>query len=274
MGSTSRPAYSQLRSGQRISLVDASPLPAPMAIYVEPTNICNFKCVYCPESFPDFEERTGGLHRLDLAAFERVAGQIVELGRLKVLNFYMMGEPLANRALPDSIRTAVELGVADRTSLTTNATLLDERSADRLIESGLNYLRVSIYGGTEEAHARRTGSRIKLARIVENVRAFRARRETRGATSPVVYVKMIDSGDSVENEGAPGLGGGAASRVPPHAPAGRAGTAAGMRPVHLSLYDAGQPRRAVAGDLPGALQRKAGRRMNRRLAALDRNARC
>ena len=57
--------YSRLRQARRIDLVEMSPLPAPMAIYLEPTNICNFRCVYCPESFDDFKERTGGLHRLD-----------------------------------------------------------------------------------------------------------------------------------------------------------------------------------------------------------------
>jgi len=121
--------YSELRRGTRISLVDGSPLPAPMAVYLEPTNICNFKCVYCPESFADFEERSGGLHRLDMTGFDSIARQILQLGQLKVLNFYMMGEPLVNRALPEMIQRAVELHVSERTALTTNATLLDSRVA-------------------------------------------------------------------------------------------------------------------------------------------------
>jgi MoaA/NifB/PqqE/SkfB family radical SAM enzyme len=179
--------------------VDGSPLPAPMSVYLEPTNICNFKCVYCPESFPDFEERSGGLHRLDMTGFDSVARQILEMGRLKVLNFYMMGEPLVNRALPEMIQRAVELGVSERTALTTNATLLDSRVASRLVASGLDYLRVSIYGGTEEASTRRTGSRIKLSRIVDNVRAFRDLRNNEGRNSPFIYVKMIDSGSLDEN---------------------------------------------------------------------------
>jgi MoaA/NifB/PqqE/SkfB family radical SAM enzyme len=192
--------YSRLRQGQRIDLAEMSPLPAPMAIYMEPTNICNFRCVYCPESFADFKERSGGLHRLDAAAFASVLDQIAALGRLKVLHFYMMGEPFVNRALPDFIRAAVDRSVADRTCVTTNATLLNAEVIDRVLASGLDYLRISIYGGTEEAFARRTQTpSIKLSRVVANVAALRRRRDELGATTPSIYVKMIDTGDPGEN---------------------------------------------------------------------------
>jgi MoaA/NifB/PqqE/SkfB family radical SAM enzyme len=196
---TSDALYSQLRKGNRIELADASPLPAPMAIYLEPTNICNFKCVYCPESCPDYKERTGGLHRLDAAGFSAVMDQILALGRLKVLHFYMMGEPFVNRALPDFIRMASDRRVADRTCVTTNATLIDAKTTDRILASGLDYLRVSIYGGTEETFARRTGSPFKLQRIVNNVAAFRRTRDERGLAKPFIYVKMIETGDDAED---------------------------------------------------------------------------
>ena len=196
----SDPPYSQLRQGNRISLVDASPLPGPMAIYMEPTNICNFKCVYCPESFPDFKERSGGLHRLDATGFAAIADQILALGPLKVLHFYMMGEPFVNRALPDFVRQAVDRRVAARTCVTTNATLLDAKTIDRILESGLDYLRVSVYGATQETFARRTGTAdMKLSRIVSNVAALRQRRDERGLDKPFIYVKMIDTRDEREN---------------------------------------------------------------------------
>jgi len=48
--------YAQLKTGPRISLADQVPLRGPLSIFVEPTNICNFKCVFCPESFSNYEE--------------------------------------------------------------------------------------------------------------------------------------------------------------------------------------------------------------------------
>jgi MoaA/NifB/PqqE/SkfB family radical SAM enzyme len=193
-----RVAYSQLRSAPRLSLRDAAPLPAPFTIYVEATNICNYRCVYCPESFDNFEERSGGQFRMDLSAFERVAGQIADMGGVKTLNLYMMGEPFVNRNMPDFIRIAREKKIAGRIVVTSNASLLNEAVARRVIDAGLDYLRVSVYGGAPEAQARRTQSKIPLDRVWRNVRAFRDMRDALAGRTHV-YVKMIDSGDAVEN---------------------------------------------------------------------------
>lgn len=191
-------AYSQLRQAPRRSLADLAPLPAPLTLFIEPTNICNFRCVYCPESFDAFEERSGGLHRMDLATFERVADQIADLGRVKSLNFYMMGEPFVNRSLPDFVRVARDKAIADRITITCNGSLLTEDASRRVIEAGLDYLRVSIYGGDAAAQARRTQSRVPLDRIVENVARFRRLRDEMAGRA-LLYVKMIDTRDPDEN---------------------------------------------------------------------------
>jgi radical SAM protein with 4Fe4S-binding SPASM domain len=194
-------AYSKLRQdpAKRISLVDASPLPHPLTIFVEPTNVCNFKCSYCPESFTDYGERAGGLFRLGVPDFERICDQILELGPLKTLNLYMMGEPFVNRNLPDLIAMAKDKGVADRVVVTSNGTLIDAAMAERVVASKLDYLRISIYGATQERMTSVTASKIPLDRVVANVRRVRELREQGGSKAPFVYVKMIDSGDPVEN---------------------------------------------------------------------------
>ena len=46
--------YSDLRKTSRIDLVAHSPLPVPLTIYVEPTNICNFRCVLLPRVISGF----------------------------------------------------------------------------------------------------------------------------------------------------------------------------------------------------------------------------
>jgi len=192
-------SYSRLRQAPRQSLRNAAPLPAPLTLFIEPTNICNFKCVYCPESFYDFEDRSGGLHRMDLAAFDKLADQVLDLGRVKSLNLYMMGEPFVNRALPDFIRIARRKDIAERISITTNATLLKEDISRQTIEAGLDYLRVSIYGGDSDSYARKTQGKIGLDRVVENVTRFRRLRDEMGGRT-FVYVKMIDSGSAEENQ--------------------------------------------------------------------------
>ena len=195
-------AYSMLRQNRvgRLNLAAASPLPHPFTIYVEPTNVCNFKCSYCPESFPDFAERTGGLFRLGVPDFERICDQILELGRLKTLNLYMMGEPFVNRGLPDLVAIAKRKGVAERVVVTSNGTLIDAAMAERIVESQLDYLRISVYGATQERMTGVTASLIPLDRVVANVERVRALRDGHEAKRPFVYVKMIDLGDPSENQ--------------------------------------------------------------------------
>jgi radical SAM protein with 4Fe4S-binding SPASM domain len=193
-----RVSYSELRRAPRTLLRDAVPLKAPFTIYVEPTNICNFKCVYCPESFEDFEQRSGGLSRMEIKDFERVSDQIKAMGGVKTLNFYMMGEPLVNRDLPAFVEIAQRKKIADRVILTTNASLLSEETSRRLLDARLDYLRVSVYGGTAQTYASRTQSKVPLDRVARNVSKFQELRNETGARC-FTYAKMIDSGDPVEN---------------------------------------------------------------------------
>jgi radical SAM protein with 4Fe4S-binding SPASM domain len=192
--------YSKLRDFGRPSLAPLLPLALPMGMFIEPTNSCNFKCRFCPESFSDYEERVGGPARMDFAFFEKIVGQIKELGRLKVLRFYMLGEPLLHPDLVRMVALAVREGITERTELTTNATALTAEKSRQLLESGLDYLRISIYAADQERNERVTQSKIPIRRIFENVKTFRELRDKAGRTAPFLYVKMIDSFSEAENQ--------------------------------------------------------------------------
>lgn len=191
--------YSELRAEKRIDLMEHSPLLTPLSVYIEPTNICNFKCLYCPESFANFKERSGGLYKLSQDDFEKIVQEIKSIGKVKTINFYMMGEPFANQKLCDFIRMAKEYELAERLIVTSNGSLLRPKLYDLLANSGLDYLRISIYGGNEESHRKRTNSLIKLNEILDNVLGFKLYRDSVRSEFPRIYIKMIDSLDEVEN---------------------------------------------------------------------------
>ena len=144
--------YSQLRQQKRQPLSEIIPLKGPFTIYLEPTNICNFKCVFCPESFSDYEEKSGGLHQMSYEDFVHIADQIKRMGTVKTLNFYMMGEPFVNKQLIQFIAYAKQQNIAERVIVTTNGSLLTESKYNDIIHSGLDYLRVSIYGASDDTH--------------------------------------------------------------------------------------------------------------------------
>lgn len=191
--------YSTLRQKARLDLCEAVPLNGPLAVYIEPTNICNFKCVFCPESFKNFEEKSGGFFRLSLSDFEKIADQLALLGSVKTVNFYMMGEPFANSNLLQFTKIAKERGIGERVIVTTNGSLLREKIHADICNSGIDFLRVSIYGANQRTHLQHTQSRVALAKIQENVRKLKTFRDTHGFRTPHIYTKMIRSLDEVEN---------------------------------------------------------------------------
>ena len=188
-----------MRKQPRQDLAESVPLSAPFTLYVEPTNKCNFSCSFCPESLDNFFELSGGRHTLSLAEFERIVSQLMDFKvRLKVLNFYMMGEPLINRALPDMIRVARASDVAERIIVTSNGSLLRGTVAKRLVEYPPDFLRISIYGATESAHSKTTKASIGLDVIKANLAAFMTDRGARNL--PYIYVKMIDQGPAANSQ--------------------------------------------------------------------------
>lgn len=201
MSSTSPPAtpYSSLRILGRINLAEAVPLAGPLTIYLEPTNICNFKCVYCPESFDNYKELAGGHFQLSLEDFKAVAKQIKDLGTVKTLNFYMMGEPFVNKQLTQFISLAKSEAIADKVIVTSNGTLVKPAIYQDICDSQLDYLRISIYGGNENSHATNTQSSFRLSRIKDNILGLKQFRDERGQKHPFIYIKMIESPNADDN---------------------------------------------------------------------------
>jgi len=108
---------------------------------------------------------------------------------------------------------AKEMGVADRVIVTSNATLMDAGMAAKIIDSGLDYIRFSIYGTDQAEMEAVTGSKIQLGKIVDNIRMLRELRDGRGARAPFIYVKLIDNGDVARNDRFTQIFGGLADQV-------------------------------------------------------------
>lgn len=170
----------------RIDLAAAIPLEAPLALFIEPTNICNFKCPICPEALPDFQERAGYYEHMSPELWKKVLESLRQWPKTKVIRFYLEGEPLLNSNLPTMIADVHEL--TERTVVTTNGSLLSKRARE-IIAAGLSYLRVSIYGTNMIEQYVNTGSRVTLESIHDQMLTFM---ELRGsAPRPYVQAELV-----------------------------------------------------------------------------------
>lgn len=189
--------YSALSQQPRNSLQSIVPLPMPFTIYLDVTNICNFRCVCCPHSVESYREKGVKLSTISLESFNKILNDIEQIGVLKTCNLYAFGEPLINPHLPFFIKTIKDRQLAEKTILSTNASLLTPQKSEEILLAGLDYIRISIYGVTQELHEKRTQSTVKLEQIVHNIAEFKNLRDKLKAHTHIA-IKMLDFGDTNE----------------------------------------------------------------------------
>jgi MoaA/NifB/PqqE/SkfB family radical SAM enzyme len=176
----------------RIDLEKTHPLPFPLAIWIEPTNICNFKCGFCPESLPGYAEQSGYYQHMPMELWAKIVRDLHGLGRPKVIRFFHEGEPLLNKNLPAMIQAA-QGTLTDRTEVFTNGSLLQLR-ASQLVAAGLSLIRVSVYGLTPEDFREVAGIDCEPSEIIEGISLLRSLRKAIGRESPRIHAKLMMPG--------------------------------------------------------------------------------
>lgn len=179
-----------------VSLASEIPLAAPMAVFLEFTNRCNFRCSFCPESLPDYADKAGGIHGLSWGLFHKICDDMKQMRGIKVLRFYGLGETLMHPSAVSMITEACSMNLAERTEMTSNGSLLSPNTAASLIASGLGTLHVSVYGTTRAEMKEFTLSPIPPERIRENLWAFLALRGT--FRNPKLIVKITTDPEKVD----------------------------------------------------------------------------
>ena len=193
-------AYEERLKDKRIDLAESIPLSGPLSVHIEPTNICNFKCKCCPQSFSNYKEKAGGLFQLSMDDFEIIANQLSTLPPVKQLNLFLMGEPFVNKELINFIKMAKDKNLSKCYMVSSNGVLLTSEKYQSLCESGLDFLRISIFGSNEEIHSDITQSKIKLSKVKENIENFQKFKSLNGFSKPRTIVKMIDTENAESNE--------------------------------------------------------------------------
>lgn len=191
--------YSEL-SKKRTILRDVLPLKKPYALFIEPSNFCNFHCVQCPHGTDNYSDIAGPLMNMSRACMDRLIDELAawEGEPFRVIRLYLEGESLL---CPDFIyllkRIREEIPVG-RIELTTNASLLTEEIAQALVQYELDYVRISIYSVRPQRHIEVTKSTAftpeQIRKNVERLKTIRGNRE-----KPCIYVKMLETFDG-ENE--------------------------------------------------------------------------
>lgn len=157
----------------------------PLFIDIEVTNMCNLKCPFCARTFKENKMQKGFI------AFNTVK-RIINEGadnNLYGVKFNIRGEPLLHPQIYEFIQYAKSKRLVD-VYFNTNAMLLTKELADRLIDTGLDRISISIEGHTKKVYEKyRVGANFE--KLVSNIENLQSLKRKRNVKHPKVRIQAV-----------------------------------------------------------------------------------
>ena len=175
--------------GERIPIAKLVPLDTPLLMQIFPIYACNFKCKYCEFSIPvQQRDFISNEISMDINLYKKIIDESIQFpGKIKVLRFVGMGEPLLHKSIVDMVQYASQSNKFERIEILTNGYFLSHNLADQLINAGLTQLLISIQGTTPYKYKQISNIHIDWKQFLENIKYFY---KNRGNTK--LHIKIID----------------------------------------------------------------------------------
>lgn len=155
----------------------------PIAISVEPTTSCNLRCPECPSGLRSFTRPTGMLKE---EVFEKILDQVAS--HVSFLTFYFQGEPFLHPKFLTLVKQAKHKNIYVSTS--TNAHYLTPKMAEKVVNSGLDRMTISIDGITPDVYTQyRVGG--QLDKVLEGAKNMVEARKKLASKSPYLVFQFL-----------------------------------------------------------------------------------
>lgn len=180
----------QTPSKTRSILAGNIPLNTPYVVQIFPVYACNFRCSYCIYSIPPSERGYITDEKyMDFELYKKCIDELSEFpDKIKMIRFAATGEPLLHPQIAEMVEYAVRKDVANSIEIVTNGSLLTPELSDKLINSGLNWLRISTQGITKKKYKEICGINIDFDKFIDNLKYFyENKKDTK------MYIKIIDA---------------------------------------------------------------------------------
>lgn len=157
----------------RTRLETVLPLDTPFIINIDPSDICNFQCKFCPTGDRERMRHTPGRNHgpMDFELYKKIIADICEFpAKVKVIRLYKDGEPLVNPDFERMVEFAKQSGCCERVDTTTNASLLTNERSLAMIDAGLDRINISIEGVNSQQYREFSGYQIDYEELVDHIR--------------------------------------------------------------------------------------------------------
>lgn len=160
-----------------------TPVGRPMKAMVEVIRACNLRCPLCPVGNGQAEHYANMSPKL----FQKIVSALAPT--VSLISLYNYGEPLLHPEIATLVRIAHHAGI-ERVDITSNGTILPQGVEDALVAAGLDSIRISVDGATQNSYAQyRVGG--DLARIWVHIDRIRNARERVGSQTPFIEAQFV-----------------------------------------------------------------------------------
>ncbi len=166
----------------------------PIAITIEPGNICNLSCPLCPTGQKDSSANHGFMD------FDNFKNIIDEIGKyLLLIRLYNWGEPTLNRDLTKMIKYATKRGIDVKIS--TNLSMnLSDREIESIINSNLKKIYISANGASSDSYLKyHIGG--DFDKVINNIKLLiKKKKEFKNSYTELIWLFHVSSHNEHEIE--------------------------------------------------------------------------
>tara|TARA_B100000795_G_C22794001_1_gene438416 strand:- start:524 stop:1690 length:1167 start_codon:yes stop_codon:yes gene_type:complete len=154
----------------------------PPLVQIEPTSICNYRCVFCYQIDARLSDKKNGhMGVMSLDLFKKIIDQLE--GNVEAVTLASRGEPTINKKLPEFLQYMAGKFLA--TKVNTNAYLLNEKMIHGILEADLQTLVYSADAASEPLYSklRVNGN---LEKVLKNIDRFHQIKEQQYPQSKLI----------------------------------------------------------------------------------------
>lgn len=155
----------------------------PRQVRIENTNLCNAYCKICPR-----EQLSRPQGTMDMEFFKSIVNQLAA-GGTKELHLQGYGEPFLDKEIFNKIRFAKSVKIP-YTFMVTNASLLNDKVNEELLNTELDKLKISFYG-VDKAEYEAVHNGLSYGDVRENINKLIKSKKKLGKKIPVISLKYI-----------------------------------------------------------------------------------
>jgi radical SAM protein with 4Fe4S-binding SPASM domain len=188
MVGTMRINGASLRTKTRMKLQEVIPLDHPLVVYLEPTNVCNFRCEMCPtgdDALIKKIKRPVGY--MPFVLWKKIVDDLAEFGG-HIVNAHLFrdGESMLHPRFADMLGYLRDSKAVQKIWTKTNGSMLSPELNQKVVDNGLDNIAISVEHVTDEGYFSRSRVRIDYERLRANVLDLYNRRD-----NLKIYIKII-----------------------------------------------------------------------------------